>query len=120
MASNLDNETVGTKKNHDNTARWSVHQPVKHRGQSSAGKILAIMIQVLAKIDSPPQAINTPVKKKTEDWIFAKLVCTISEDIPEFYEKTNLRITLQNQINKFKYKANNQVGLLVLQCPTNY
>lgn len=64
-------------------------------------------------MDSPPQVINTPVKKKTEDETFAELICTMLEDIPESSEKANLRMTIQSEINKVKYKTNNQVALQV-------
>ena len=47
------------------------------------------MRQALAKMDSPPQVINAPVKKKIEDETFAELICTMFEDIPESYEKAN-------------------------------
>ena len=71
------------------------------------------MKQALAKIDSPPQVINTPVKKKTEDETFAELICNMLKDIPQSYEKAYLRMTIQSEINKVKYKANNQVAFQV-------
>ena len=64
----------------------------------------------MAKMNSPPQVINT-LKKKTEDETFAELISTMLEDILTSYEKLNL-MTFQGEINKLKYKGNNQVALL--------
>ena len=55
-------------------------------------EVLPIMRQALAKLDSVLQVVNTPVKQKTEDEIFAKLICTILEDISESHEEANLKI----------------------------
>ena len=71
------------------------------------------MRQTLAKMGSPPQVINTPVKNKTEEETFTELMCTMLEDISESYEKANLRMTIQSEINKVKYRANNQVALQI-------
>ena len=107
----IDIETTDADENHDNTATSSAHWPFKCRGQPSADEVLPIMKQALAKIDSPPQVINTPVKKKTEDETFTEPICTMLEDISTSYEKINLRMTIE--INKVKYKTNNQVAFQV-------
>ena len=112
-ASNLDIEIVDADENHDNTAASSGHRSVKRRGQPSADEVLPIIRQALAKMDSPPQVTNTPVKKKTEDETFAELICNMLKDIPQSYEKAYLRMTIQSEINKVKYKANNQVAFHV-------
>ena len=113
VASNLDIETVEGDENHGNTVASSVHLPVKRRGQPSADEVLPIMRQTLAKMGSPPQVINIPVKNKTEEETFTELICTMLEDISESYEKANLRMTIKSEINKVKYKANNQVALQI-------
>ena len=112
-ASNLDIEIVDVGENHDNTAASSGHRSVKRRGQPSADEVLPIIRQALAKMDPPRQVTNTPVKKKTEDETFAELICNMLKDIPQSYEKAYLRMTIQSEINKVKYKANNQVAFQV-------
>ena len=86
-ASSLDIETVDADENYGSTATSSVHQPVNPRGQSFADKVLPIMRQALAKMDSSPQVINTPVKYKTKGQTFAELICTMLENIKESFER---------------------------------
>lgn len=45
------------------------------------------MRQALAKMDSSPQVINTPVKYKTKGQTFAELICTMLENIKESFER---------------------------------
>ena len=80
-------QIVDADENYGSTATSSVHQPVNPRGQSFANKVLPIMRQALAKMDSSPQVINTPVKYKTKGQTFAELICTMLENIKESFER---------------------------------